>query len=206
MKIISGYYRIQEQEKYDAWIKGLPEGSHTVLYQAFHPYSNMPLDVPSEYWCYYLAQVKVVEGKLDSTANVGGPRREGLPIRPDGLFCYWNSDDAHGDCFASRIVPVHSEILDLDKKAKNPMWDNQLVIADRPVCCPEWEQATRFVLLNKFGPNHYKRLFRHPDLLNHYSYRVDQGEITVVYTSQHELLKQYCQQKDMTILYSESRR
>ena len=171
--MFSGFCLMKDATEYSSFLSGLKDGDRVGV-QVFHPRGDSILDPKHQYW-------KIYEGTWTS----GQIRYDGdsHPIRSDGLFFQWESDEPHGDVFPSRIVQWCSEFMPrFEKKDRRYVSDNY-VESERPVYEPRWVRQSFF--LDKYGPNHRSvqrslNADKYPGILIH-SWKVNDGTIIQVF-------------------------
>lgn len=164
---------MKSDRKYAEFLAGLKE-SDKVGVQIFHPKGDTLLDSKHQYWIIYEGIWTTGRVRYDGDSH---------PIRPDGLFCHWNSEEPHGDVFPSRIVPWHDEFSPRFEKADRIYYSDGYIKSERPVYEPLWSRQSFF--LDQYGPGYRSgiRLIdadKYPGILTH-SWRVNSGTIIQVF-------------------------
>lgn len=170
MRYTTGWARrdCKNQEQWDDWVSGLQD-CDVVLYQEFIPRGRSCLDSQIQCWRFWPA---VYRGDVVFYNNDTHPIKNGIAV-------YWNTDDPHGDVFASRIVPYHRDLVD----------DNSRFIdCHAPVFEPDWLGKDECYLFIPHQPNPHRL---HRAIKNRFprNYRreVNGGDLLIVFADEDEV-------------------
>lgn len=171
--MFSGSCLMKDASEYAAFLSGLKDGDKVGV-QVFHPKGDSLLDSKHQYWMIYEGEWTTGRVRYDGDSH---------PIRPDGLFCHWDSDRPHGDVFPSRIVQWHDEFKPRFEKADRICYSDGYIKSERPVYEPLWSRQSFF--LDKFGPDGHSvrrslKTDKYPGILKHF-WKVNDGVMIQVF-------------------------
>ena len=151
-----------EENQYQTWLENLQVGDQVSI-QVFYPAGNLPLDSKYEYWGYEPLTINHINvNRITCSGNVRGLQNY-LHGFIGGCQTYSNSNSFFRKIFYQRIVPF-----------------TQTGHFDAPVYEPEWV-GDRIYALDYIGDDRMARAIRIKQLCPSYNYRVNDGELFVLF-------------------------